>query len=122
VCVVGFVHPKLATERGDWQQEGPFAGRGPKGYQRSDSRIREDVSDRLTDAPDIDAGAIEANVNYGEVTLSGTVRHRHEKRRTEDVTDSVTGGHWCTGRTQQTCGSVVGRKAQRVDATSPRDA
>jgi hypothetical protein len=76
---------------GTWHQGGPFAGRGPKGYQRSDGRIREDVSDRLTDAPDIDASEIEVSVSNGEVTLAGTVRSRQEKRRTEDVTERVTG-------------------------------
>lgn len=30
-------------------------------------------------------------VNNGEVTLSGTVRTREEKRRSEDLTDTVTG-------------------------------
>lgn len=49
------------------------------------------MSDRLTDAPDIDASEIEVNVSNGEVTLAGTVRSRHEKRRTEDVTERVTG-------------------------------
>lgn len=78
-------------DRGEGQREGPFVGRGPKGYQRSDSRIREDVSDRLTDAPDIDATDIEVNVNNGEVTLSGTVGSRQEKRRSEDVIENVTG-------------------------------
>jgi hypothetical protein len=70
---------------------GPYAGRGPKGYQRSDSRIREDVCDRLTDAPDIDASNIEVAVNNGEITLAGSVRNRDEKRRSEDVIETVTG-------------------------------
>lgn len=78
-------------DRRQWREEGPFVGRGPKGYQRSDSRIRDDVSDRLTDAPDIDATEIEVTVNNGEVTLSGIVRHRAEKRRSEDLTESVAG-------------------------------
>jgi BON domain len=85
--------PGYATDwdRGQWQREGPFAGRGPKGYQRADSRIREDVADRLTDAPDIDASEIEITVNNGEVTLSGTVRDRYQKRRSEDVSEGVPG-------------------------------
>lgn len=78
-------------DRGEPEPEGPFAGRGPKGYQRADSRIGEDVSDRLTDAPDIDASEIEVTVNNGEVTLSGTVRNRYEKRRSEDVSERVAG-------------------------------
>lgn len=78
-------------DRREWQPEGPFAGRGPKGYQRSDDRIREDVADRLTDAPDIDASEIDITVKNGEVTLSGTVRDRHQKRRSEDVSERITG-------------------------------
>ena len=70
---------------------GPFAGRGPKGYQRSDARIREDVCDRLADAPFIDASDIEVVVKEGEVTLSGTVANREQKRRSEDVIDTVPG-------------------------------
>jgi osmotically-inducible protein OsmY len=78
-------------ERTEWQGRGAFAGRGPKGYQRSDERIREDVCDRLTDAADIDASEIEVNVANGEVTLSGTVRGRDEKRRSEDLAESIGG-------------------------------
>jgi osmotically-inducible protein OsmY len=77
-----------AGERG-WP--GTFAGRGPKGYQRSDDRIREDVCDRLADAPDIDASEIEVNVRNGEVTLSGSVRERDDKRRTEDLVENISG-------------------------------
>lgn len=77
--------------RGERQKEGPFVGRGPKGYQRSDGRIREDVCDRLTDAPFLDASDVEVTVKDGEVTLSGTVPNREQKRRSEDLIDYVTG-------------------------------
>lgn len=65
-------------------------GRGPKGYQRSDNRILEDVCDRLTYS-DVDAGDIEVRVESGEVTLSGFVRDRADKRRAEDVAEEVSG-------------------------------
>lgn len=66
-------------------------GRGPKGYRRSDERIREDVSDRLTDDGWLDASAIEVVVKDGEVTLSGTVHARDDKRRAELLAESVSG-------------------------------
>jgi BON domain len=66
-------------------------GRGPKGYTRSDERIREDVSDRLTDDPYVDASEIEVNVSGSEVTLSGTVDSREARRRAEDIAESVGG-------------------------------
>lgn len=68
---------------------GPHRGRGPKGDARSDERLLELVSDRLTDAPDLDAGDIEVAVAGGEVTLSGTVADRASRRRAEDLTASV---------------------------------
>lgn len=86
----GLPWPDTAWRGGEWR-EGPFAGRGPKGYKRSDTRILEDVSDKLSDAPDIDASEMEVTVSNGEVTLSGTVRTRYEKRRSEDVSESVPG-------------------------------
>ena len=70
---------------------GQHAGRGPKNYQRSDERIREEINDRLTDHPDIDATEIEVKVQAGEVTLTGTVEDRHAKRLAEDIADGVAG-------------------------------
>ena len=70
---------------------GQYVGRGPKGYRRGDERIREDVCDRLTDDPRIDAGDIDVQVKDGEVTLSGSVRTREEKRFTEDVIERISG-------------------------------
>src|SRR3712207_9196144 len=66
-------------------------GRGQKGYQRSDERIREDVNDRLTDDPHVDASEIEVRVENREVTLTGTVNSRFEKRHAEDLAEAVSG-------------------------------
>lgn len=66
-------------------------GRGPKGYTRSDDRIREDVNDRLTDDHLLDASEVEVRVSSGEVTLTGHVAHRDDKRRAEDIADRVAG-------------------------------
>jgi len=76
---------------GTYGEQGRFAGRGPKGYTRSDDRIREDVCERLTQHPEIDAAEIEIQVKNGEVTLTGTVDRREEKRMAEDVAEAVSG-------------------------------
>jgi osmotically-inducible protein OsmY len=68
-----------------------FAGRGPKGYQRSDDRIREDLCERLTEDHAIDASEITVQVQNGQVTLSGTVGDRGQKRRAEDLAEQVGG-------------------------------
>lgn len=68
-----------------------YRGRGPKGYTRSDDRIKEDVNDRLTDDGSLDATGIEVEVGDSEVTLSGTVNSRFDKRRAEDLAESVSG-------------------------------
>lgn len=70
---------------------GGFAGRGPKGYTRSDERIREDVSDRLSADDDVDASEIEVRVQGGEVTLSGSVQTRSMKHHAENLADDVLG-------------------------------
>jgi osmotically-inducible protein OsmY len=76
--------------RRDWQ--GPdYRGRGPRGYQRGDDRIREDICDRLTDDPRIDAADLEVHVKNGEVTLTGAVRTKEEKRFSEDLVERITG-------------------------------
>lgn len=70
---------------------GQFRGRGPKGYRRSDERIREDVCESLTEDERIDATNVEVQVKDCEVTLTGTVNSREEKRRAEDLIDSLPG-------------------------------
>jgi osmotically-inducible protein OsmY len=66
-------------------------GRGPSGYQRSDSRIEEDVHEALTWDDDVDATHIQVKVENGEVTLTGTVKDRWEKRAAEDALDDIRG-------------------------------
>jgi hypothetical protein len=66
-------------------------GRGPKGYQRSDERIREDINDALTDDEMLDASDIQVDVRDCEVTLSGTVLNRENKRRAEDLVEDISG-------------------------------
>ncbi|WEX73813.1 BON domain-containing protein [Sinorhizobium numidicum] len=68
-----------------------FRGKGPKGYTRSDSRIQEDVSDRLSDEGALDASDIEVSVVNGEVQLSGFVDSKWAKRRAEDCVEGVSG-------------------------------
>ncbi|MFV0623362.1 BON domain-containing protein [Sphingomonas sp. ac-8] len=77
-----------ADRRRDMDQH---RGKGPKGYTRSDDRIREDVCDRLRDDPRTDASDIEVSVSGGEVTLFGTVTDRGSKRSAEDCVDRVSG-------------------------------
>jgi CBS domain-containing protein len=72
-------------------RRGEHRGRGPRNYQRSDERIREDVSERLMDDPRVDASEIEVAILNREVTLTGTVRDRNEKRWAEDIAQSVSG-------------------------------
>lgn len=68
-----------------------YRGRGPRGYRRSDERIREDVCEMLTDDPYIDASDMEVHVKDCEVTLTGTVSSREEKRRAEDLAERISG-------------------------------
>lgn len=74
-----------------WDVPGPYTGRGPKGYSRSDERIHEDVCERLSAHGAIDAREIELRVENGEVTLEGTVENRRTKRLAEAIADTVRG-------------------------------
>ena len=74
-----------------WRVPGPFAGRGPRGYKRSDDRIREELNDRLTAHGFIDATDIECSVHNGEVTLSGFVDSPDSKRAAEIVAEGIQG-------------------------------
>lgn len=76
--------------QGGWGQQN-FAGRGPRNYQRSDDRIEEDVNEALTRHPGLDASDVEVRVQNGEVTLTGNVDSRQDKRMAEDAAESCSG-------------------------------
>jgi osmotically-inducible protein OsmY len=79
-----------AERRRRMDQQREYRGRGPKGYKRSDERIKEDVNDRLSEGY-LDASDVEVTVMNAEVTLTGTVNSRADKRRAEDIAESVSG-------------------------------
>lgn len=74
-----------------WRVPGPHAGRGPRGYQRSEERMREEINDRLTAHGLIDATDVEVRIQNGEVTLTGFVDSRAAKRAAEDCAEDIQG-------------------------------
>lgn len=68
-----------------------FVGKGPKGYRRSDDRIKEEVCEALERTPYLDASDIEVDVKDGCVTLSGTVSSRQYKRSAEYIIEKIRG-------------------------------
>jgi hypothetical protein len=88
----GEEEPGAFERMGERMKEGwrSLTGRGPKGYKRSDERIRDDLSERIARSW-VDAVEVEVKVEKGEVTLTGFVRSREEKRTIEDLADDVFG-------------------------------
>lgn len=82
----------ILDRMGDRMKEGfhKLTGRGPKGYRRPDERIRDDVSERIA-LSWIDASNVEVKVENGEVTLSGFVARREDKRELEEMAEDVFG-------------------------------
>jgi osmotically-inducible protein OsmY len=70
---------------------GGHRGKSPKGYLRSDERIREDLNERLTDDDSIDPSEISIEVKDGIVTLTGSVEQRWMKHRAEDIAEACSG-------------------------------
>ena len=82
----------LPTQRSHWaERPGSHAGKGPKGYLRSDERIREDVCELLLRNDYVDPSEVEVGVETGVVTLTGTIGDRSQKRILEDLAESVSG-------------------------------
>ncbi|MEX2263356.1 MAG: BON domain-containing protein [Bryobacteraceae bacterium] len=85
-------HGSRSVERIEtWAKPGGYVGLGPKGYKRSDERMWEEINERMTDHPDLDARDIDVTVSQGEVTLAGSVSRRGAKRLAEDIADTVSG-------------------------------
>jgi hypothetical protein len=122
-----------STWTGDWGNTrsssgmtGNFAGRGPKEYRRSDDRIREEVCDLFTDDPALDASEVSVKVDGGEITLTGTVTTRDQKRRAEDIAERVSGVRDVINQIRLNRGETTGgtapsqgrEKTARVGATT----
>jgi hypothetical protein len=116
--------------RSSEQRFGQYRGRGPKGYTRSSERILEDVAERLTDDPEVDASEIEVTVDGDVVILRGKVYDRGQKRAAEDVVETVSGVRDVRnelevekGMLQELTDAVTGRsddEEQRGSRTPPR--
>lgn len=74
-----------------WAVRGPFTGRGPRSFRRSDERLREEVCDRLWQHGGVDATNVEVTVTDAEVTLQGSVEDRGQRRVAEAMAESVWG-------------------------------
>ncbi len=136
----GGEEPGPMERLGERMKEGwrKMTGRGPKGYKRSDERIREDVSERIARSA-IDADEVEVKVEGAEVTLTGSVASRWDKRMLEDIAEDVFGveevhnhlrtrrettsastGETAAGRTPTAQGGLAGQtRPQQPGSTSP---
>ena len=74
-------------QQGTGQGMGQHRGKGPKGYQRSDERIKELISERLRDDPHIDPSEVTVTVQGGKITLEGTVDSRQTKNAIEEIAE-----------------------------------
>ena len=64
---------------------------GPRGYRRSDDRIREDICEALMALTHLDASEVSVDVTEGIVMLTGIVPERRMKHAIEDATADVRG-------------------------------
>jgi hypothetical protein len=93
----GSLEPDWRAGRGAPEQAEP-RGRpprryppGPKGYQRSDERLREDISERLMQAHEIDSSEVTVEVSGAKAVVEGTVPQRWMKHAIEDLVDACPG-------------------------------
>lgn len=68
-----------------------YYGKGPKGWKKSDEKIREEVCDALTESREVDASDVEVEVSQGLVFLKGVVTDRAAKKEAERLAESVHG-------------------------------
>ena len=86
-------------ERNQWNAQGTLRGgayetlrgRGPKGYKRSDDRIREDLCEHLMDISEIDSSEVTITVRDGCVTLDGSVPVRSMRYEIENIAAETLG-------------------------------
>jgi len=77
--------------REGYAESGAHRGKGPKGYTRSDDRLKEVICEKLTDDPMIDASEISIEVTGQIVKLTGTVDDRSTKYEIEELVERCGG-------------------------------
>ena len=116
----GYLYSESMTLRG------PYTGRGPKGYKRSDQQIIEEACQRLERDGDIDASEIEVGAEDGVIRLRGIVPDRQTKRRAEECVESIYGARDVMNelrvqqegsQSQASQGSQGGQASQGAQAT-----
>ena len=80
-----------SSQREAWNVPGPYSGKGPGGYKRSDERIQEEICEIFTRHGQLDATGVEIEVKEGQVTLLGNVNRKNEKYLAEDLAANVMG-------------------------------
>lgn len=77
------------TSQWGGRETGQHRGKGPKGYARSDDRLKEMLSERLMEDPAIDASEVTIQVSGQTVTLDGTVDSRRTKYDIEQCAEDL---------------------------------
>ena len=88
-------HPSAPARSGlggeGYSGYGAHRGKGPKGYTRSDDRLKEVICEKLSDDPMIDASEISIEVTSQVVKLTGTVDDRATKYEVEELIERCGG-------------------------------
>jgi osmotically-inducible protein OsmY len=107
---------------------GPYYGKGPKGFKRSDERIREEVCETIARRGWIDASDVEVSVERGVVRLSGTVCRSRDRRVLEALVERVLGVEevknelrLARGETSPTFGVQAEHRTQAPSGREPPD-
>jgi osmotically-inducible protein OsmY len=82
---------RYGSGRQGYSEYGAHRGKGPKGYTRSDDRLKEIICEKLTDDPMIDASEINVEVTSQIVRLTGTVDDRSTKYDVEELIEHCGG-------------------------------
>lgn len=85
----GMETPHSPKNRPDFEPS--HFGKGPKGYRRSDERIKEEVCEMLSRDERIDASDIEVDVDDACVILNGFVENRNMRHEAERLVESISG-------------------------------
>jgi osmotically-inducible protein OsmY len=80
---------QLREERREERRD--FRGVGPRTRADDDDDLREEISDRLRDDPDLDASDILVRVIDNEAILDGTVRSKRDAERAHHLASEVRG-------------------------------